>query len=227
MQVSAEVVRRGLPRPVGVGVRHLAEMGNAPPALFAQEEAALGPRAVQQRRVLFALGRAAARDALAELGVAAVPIGRGADGAPAWPAGVVGAISHSHEVAIAVAGWRSDYVGLGVDVEELGRGVRADIARLVCRPEEMEWVDVAGGMQKLIMLFSAKEAVFKALYPIERVWLGFEDAELTWQPERGSFLARVLKRFGEGYPEGFELQVNCTVGATWVLTSAFVPTVGV
>jgi len=32
-----------------------------------------------------------------------------------------------------------------------------------------------------------------------------------------------LKRVGEGYPEGFGLTVNVTVGATWVLSVAYVP----
>jgi 4'-phosphopantetheinyl transferase EntD len=73
------------------------------------------------------------------------------------------------------------------------------------------------------MLFSAKEAVFKALYPIERVWLGFADAELSWLDERGAFVARVLKSAGDGLPAGFQLEVNCTLGSGWVLSTAFVP----
>src|SRR5207302_4736791 len=104
-----------------------------------------------------------------------------------------GAISHSGEVAIALVGREDEYAGLGVDVEELSRDLNTRIARLVCRPAEMEWVDVAAGTERLIMLFSAKEAVFKAVYPIERVWLGFSDAELTWRAERGLFEAQLLK----------------------------------
>jgi enterobactin synthetase component D len=134
---------------------------------------------------------------------------------------MVGAISHTRRVAVAIAGRRSDYIGLGVDIEELDRGVRADIARLVCRPAEMDWVDVNSGIERLMMLFSAKESVFKALYPIERVWLGFEDAELRWDQARGVFIARVLKAFGQDYPSGFELEVNCTVAPTWVLTTTY------
>jgi enterobactin synthetase component D len=224
MRLSAEVVRRGLPLHVGVGVRRVDELGGAgAPPIYDIEAEALGPRAVPQRRTLFALGRAAAREALLELGLPPTAIPRSSDGAPVWPDGFVGAISHTHHVAVAVAGHQDDYVGLGVDVEELDRGVRPDIARLVCRPAEMEWVDVGNGLERLMMLFSAKESIFKALYPIERVWLGFGDAELSWDASRNAFLARVLKSFGRDYLAGFELEVNCIVGAGFVLTTTFVP----
>ncbi len=223
MELTAEVVRRGFPLPVGVGVRRVRDLnGRAAPALYPIEEDGLGPRAVAVRRVLFALGRAAARDALGELGVHGVAVPRGADGAPIWPEGIVGAISHTRDVAVAVAGSRTDYMGLGVDLEELDRGIREDIARLVCRPSEVDWVRGGKGTDRLLMLFSAKESIFKALYPIQRVWLGFSDAELTWDAERGLFVARVLKSFAAGYPSGFQLDVRCTIGQDSVLTTAHV-----
>jgi 4'-phosphopantetheinyl transferase EntD len=157
------------------------------------------------------------------LDVRDVAIARAGSGAPVWPDGLVGSISHSPEAAIAVVGRRDDYVGLGVDLEERGRGPSPRAARLVCRPSEMEWVDVDSGLDRLAMLFSAKEAVFKALFPIEEVWLGFADAELSWHAEQGGFFeARVLKSVGQGYTEGLRLRVNSTLGPTWVLSTAFV-----
>ena len=58
----ADFARRGMPFPIGVGIRHRAD---GAPALHALEELSLGPRAVERRRVYFSMGRAAARDALA------------------------------------------------------------------------------------------------------------------------------------------------------------------
>ncbi len=222
-RLTAAHIRRGLASTVGVGIRYVSEMGAAPPPLHPSEEGILGPQAVPARRTFFALGRAAARDALREFGIESVAIGRGSAGEPIWPSGVVGAISHSPEVAVAVVGRATDYAGLGIDVEELARGPTARAARLVCRPSEMAWVDPESGTRRLTMLFSAKEAVFKALFPIEQVWLGFADAELTWQADRDAFEARVLKSVGEGYAKGFALAVNCTVGSAWVLSTAGVP----
>jgi enterobactin synthetase component D / holo-[acyl-carrier protein] synthase len=210
---------------VGINIRPASELETSVPPLYPIEEEALGRRAVERRRAFFALGRAAARDALASLGVHHVAIPRGKSGEPLWPDGFVGSISHSPEAAIAVAARRVDYVGLGVDLEDRRRGPSARAARLVCRPSEMEWVDVEIGTERLARLFSAKEAIFKALFPIEGVWLGFADAELSWHAESGGFFdARVLKSVGQGYPEGFRLRVNSSIGPTWVLSTAFVVT---
>lgn len=216
-------MRRGLPRPVGVALRFVNSADEAAPALYPGEEQALSPRAVAERRLLYALGRAAARDALAQLGVPPAAIGRGAGGQPLWPDGIVGAISHSNAVAVALVGRRTDYVGLGVDVEALGRNIDGRIAHLVAGPSEMAWVNPEAGLERLIMLFSAKEAVFKALYPVEQVWFGFCDVALTWDAQRQLFEAELLKALGSRYQAGFRLEVPCTLGPNWVSSTTFVP----
>ena len=71
------------------------------------------------------------------------------------------------------------------------------------------------------MLFSAKEAVFKALFPIERVWLGFGDAELTWHAGRCAFEARLLKTAGRDYSVGSTLEVTCRLLETMVLSTTY------
>jgi 4'-phosphopantetheinyl transferase EntD len=207
-----------MPFPVGVGLRHRSD---GTPALHSLEEQILGPRAVERRRVYFSMGRAAARDALAELGIYGVAIGRGASGEPLWPDGIVGAISHAGDLAIAVVGQQSDYAGLGIDIEQLSRGLTARAARLVCTPAEMEWVNPEADSTRLTMLFSAKEAVFKALFPIEGVWLGFGDAELTWHPERRAFEARLLKTAGAAHPRDAVLEVRCSVVGGDVLSTTY------
>jgi enterobactin synthetase component D / holo-[acyl-carrier protein] synthase len=220
--ITPELVRQALPCPVGIGIRRRSD--GTLPELDPREEALLGRNAVQSRRLMFALGRAAARDALAGLDIGPVPIGRGPGGEPLWPGGIVGAITHAGEVAIAVVGRRADYAGLGIDLEELARGPSPRVARLVCRPGEMEWVQAEPGSPRLMMLFSAKEAIFKAVYPIEGVWFGFGDAELGWRDDRGSFAARLLKSPGAGYPTVSELEVTSRVTTQYVLSTTFVPT---
>jgi 4'-phosphopantetheinyl transferase EntD len=173
--------------------------------------------------VSFALGRAAARDALAELGLAPLGIGRGAGGEPLWPDGMVGAITHTGDLAIAVVGRQTDYAGIGIDVEQQSPGLSARAARLVCTPTEFAWVDEAPSSQRGTMLFSAKEAVFKALFPIERIWLGFGDAELTWHAERCAFEARLLKSAGRHYPVGSTLEVACRVAEAMVFSTTYAP----
>ena len=167
---------------------------------------------------MFAVGRAAAHDALRELGRPVAAIGRGPAGEPLWPAGVVGAISHSGELAVALVGLATDYAGLGLDVEQLVRGSRR-ARRGWSAPAEYAWLEARGGGYWGTMLFSAKEAVFKALYPIEHVWLGFADAELTWDDLRGVFTARLRKAAGAAYPPDSTLVVRCTLARREVLST--------
>lgn len=222
LRLTVAHVRRGLPYPVGVGLCRVSACPEEPP-LYPGEEAALSERAVPRRRLQYALGRAVARDALAGLGQPPAAIRRGTGGQPLWPDGVVGAISHSHADVVALVGRRSDYRGLGVDVEELDRNLDPRIAPMIARPSEMPWVNPEVGLDRLVMLFSAKEAVFKALYPVDQVWFGFADAELTWRPERQSFEAVLLKDLGREYRAGFRLEITCTLGPNWVSSTAYVP----
>lgn len=119
-------------------------------------------RAAEKRRRDFVLGRSCARAALAPLGHGEAVIGMGVDGAPQWPAGILGSITHTSGYAAAVAGERNSFLGVGVDAEKVG-GVTpklwprlftaAEQAHLAARTD----VDVAA-----TLLFSAKEAAFKA-----------------------------------------------------------------
>jgi enterobactin synthetase component D len=218
--LNLDLVRSGLPTGVGAGIRWISD---GVPELYPQEQEYLGLSAAQRRRVTFALGRAAARDALAELGLDGVAIGRGAGGEPLWPDGVVGAITHSGDLAIAIVGRQTDYAGLGIDVEQQSPGLSARAARLVCTPLEFGWVDEVPSLNRRTMLFSAKEAVFKALFPIERVWLGFGDAELTWHADRCKFEARLLKSAGRDYPVGSTLEVCCRLTEAEVLSTTYAP----
>ena len=69
--------------------------------LFPDEAAALSPQAIAKRRLHFRLGRAAARGAIEQLGVEPQPIPRAEDGRPLWPAGLVGAITHTEDLGAA------------------------------------------------------------------------------------------------------------------------------
>jgi 4'-phosphopantetheinyl transferase EntD len=212
--------RRGLPRTIGVGIRRWTSADDVPP-LLPGEAAGLGPRAAERRRLYYAMGRAAARDALHDLGVAPAAIARGATGEPIWPNGIVGAITHSGDLAMAIVGWRRDYDGLGLDVEQLSPGLTLEAARLVWTPDEARWLADGPEIWRT-MLFSAKESVFKALYPIERIWLGFTDANLTFDPERSIFEARLLKQASVAHPVGAVLWVYCTINHEAVLTTTCV-----
>ncbi len=177
------------------------------------EQELLSPRAVEKRRREFSLGRAAAHGAIASLlGRSQDPILKGERGEPLWPQGLVGAITHCGDVAVAAVGRTRDTDGIGVDLEQLSKKVSLGISRKVCTPREREWVSAGGDETeknlRLRMIFSAKESTFKAFFPVEEVYLGFQDAELIWDPRASRFTGKMLRRAGRAYPSGYPFGVE-------------------
>ncbi|WP_199921222.1 4'-phosphopantetheinyl transferase [Streptomyces globisporus] len=154
-----------------------------PPWLFAEEEALMA-RATPGRRREFATARLCAHRALAGLGVAAAPLLRGRRGAPAWPAGTVGSITHCAGYRGAAVAPAARFLGLGIDAEPhapLPSGVREEV---VFGPEEARLRELAARRPDIAwdrLLFSAKESVYKAWSGYGGAWLGFEDAEVSWR----------------------------------------------
>ncbi len=201
----------------------LAEAALAP--CDPREEALVSARAVEKRHRELRAGRHAAHLALARAGCAdhAAPILRGPRNEPLWPDGWVGAITHADVWVGAAVAPRARAAGIGVDVESLARTTGSDITHLVCLPEEVPWV--AGHPDRLRALFSAKETVFKALYPIGGVFLDFKDARLLWRdgdPEgAGTFDAELLVDASPRHRAGYRFPIRTRrLGDDHVLTSA-------
>lgn len=164
----------------------LADPGALATGLMPEETPAVA-RAVPKRRAEFAAGRRAARAALAQLGLPAQAIPQGPDRAPRWPAGVTGSISHCDGLCVAVASVSGP--ALGVDIEP-ATPLAADLMDLVCTPSEQAWAAIQpdpGLAAKQV--FSAKEACYKAQYPLTGQLIGFDALTLTIAPD-GSFTAR-------------------------------------
>ncbi|WP_433393227.1 4'-phosphopantetheinyl transferase family protein [Micromonospora sp. KLBMP9576] len=139
--------------------------------------------------------RHCARRALATLGLPAVPILSGQRGAPLWPDGVVGSMTHCAGYRAAVLGRRTAFVTLGVDAEPhapLPDGVLDAIAL----PAERERLARLAAAQPAVcwdrLLFSAKESVYKAWFPLTRRWLDFSEADIVVDPAAGLFHATLL-----------------------------------
>ena len=166
----------------------------APARLFPAEEELVG-RAVGRRRREFATARACAHRALAELGLEPAPILTGERGEPLWPAGVAGSIAHCDGYRGCAVARLAELASIGIDAEPhapLPAGLLADVSL----PAEREMLARLAAATPAIhwdrLLFSAKESVYKAWFPLAQRWLGFEDAELTIDPADRSFQARLL-----------------------------------
>jgi 4'-phosphopantetheinyl transferase EntD len=163
-------------------------------SLFPQERGVVS-RAVDSRRREFTTARACARSALVRLGLPAVAIPTGARGEPLWPPGVVGSITHCDGYRACAVARSEDLVTVGIDVEphaKLPDGLIADIAR----PEELPGLRELARRDPLVhwdrVLFCAKEATYKAWYPLAQRWLGFEDAAVTFDYSRERFRTELL-----------------------------------
>jgi 4'-phosphopantetheinyl transferase EntD len=141
------------------------------------EERDLVASARTPRRVEFAAGRACAHRALAAIGADARTIGRGDRRQPVWPAGVTGSISHAAGLAAAVATRSSESVtGIGLDVE-LAEPLADDLWAVVLTPTERTTCEAADEQGVAAMaIFGAKEAAFKAVYPMVGVEIDFLEA---------------------------------------------------
>ncbi|OKK14696.1 hypothetical protein AMK16_29465 [Streptomyces sp. CB00455] len=159
----------------------------APAPLFPAEAALMAGRRARRRRQ-FATARACARRCLADLGRRPVALLPGPGGAPRWPSGVVGSITHCEGYRAAVAAPASAVAALGIDAEPAGplpRGVLALIASEAERAHLAALAAAAPSVPWDRVFFSAKEAAYKAWYPATGIWLGFRDATLTLSPAGG------------------------------------------
>ncbi len=166
-----------------------------PAAVLFPGELAVVAKAIARRRAEFATARACARAALARLGEPPAPILRGPRGAPQWPTGVTGSITHCDGYRAAAVARTSDTLALGLDAEpneQLPDGVLEAITLAEERDEVSDLAAADPGVCWDRLLFCAKESVYKAWFPLARQWLDFQSAHITIDPVNRTFRARLL-----------------------------------
>jgi 4'-phosphopantetheinyl transferase EntD len=167
------------------------------PSFLSDDERALMESWALPRQQEFVAGRLCARRALEKLGQPAMPLLRDADGLPIWPTGVLGSITHCRGIA-AAALRRADGVDtlLGLDLEKTNR-LSERARRRVLHPCE---VSFAGDNQvRATVLFSLKEAFYKAQFPRWRTPGNFQDIGMGVDMDAGRALVTALDaRFNPG-----------------------------
>jgi enterobactin synthetase component D len=160
--------------------------------------------AARSRQLEFLVGRACAMQAIARVDPALG--GRVPrllqSGAPGFPPGLIGSISHADGFVTAAAARRSTIDAIGIDVETIAGGRRASrVARRVATRREIEAAMEDAGVDReaaVTVLFSAKESLFKALYPRVRRPFDFLDAHVRviGDGSSGEVCARLLVTLG-------------------------------
>ena len=176
-----------------------SEVYSDPPDLAPlPEEEPLIAKSVAKRRNEFITVRHCARLALAELGLPPVPILKGEKGEPCWPDGVVGSLTHCTGYRGAVVGRTAAVRSVGLDAEP--HDVLPDgVLNAITLPEERhELAALPEGLHWDRILFCAKEATYKAWFPLTKRWLGFEDAHVVFDLDppdgatTGVFVSKIL-----------------------------------
>ncbi|MEV5975331.1 4'-phosphopantetheinyl transferase superfamily protein [Streptomyces sp. NPDC051921] len=185
------MLQRILPHCVAV-----AEARDDPPeARLYPEEAALVSRAEDGRRREFTTVRHCARQAMARLGVPTGPVLPGRHGAPRWPGRTVGSLTHCDGYRGAALARDTDVLMLGIDAERHAP-LPPGILEAIALPQELRRVSDHRARHGAVhwdrLLFSAKEAVYKAWNPHTGQRLEFEEADIAFDPDAGTFTARLL-----------------------------------
>lgn len=178
-----EELRKTLPDSAGLAVCDPRRLRMDVGGLWPEETPAIA-NATAKRSREFTAGRVMARQAMAAIGLPQAAIPMGANRAPVWPEGVVGSISHCDSLCVAVVARTRDIRAIGIDVED-HTPLEQDLWDEICNPEEIAWLEtqphqLRGHLVKQI--FSAKEAVYKAIFPRVRQVLAF--SAVTVDPNR-------------------------------------------
>jgi 4'-phosphopantetheinyl transferase EntD len=150
-------------------------------ALAPDEIRGIASSVVGRRRASGA-ARIVARELLGRLGLGECRLPRASCGAPIWPAGVVGSLAHDRRVAVAAVATSRAIGALGIDVEP-AEALPDDLLDIVATPAER--LKIGGDPLAGRLLFAAKEAVYKAVYPLDRTFLEHHDVQVDFANRRG------------------------------------------
>ena len=180
-----------------------------------------------KRQCEYLAGRLCAREALHSLtGQPDIPI-IGVDRAPCWPDGVAGSITHSHGQAAALVGYTAHWRSLGVDLERVLRPERSQrLLGEILTPGERERLnrlDPTLHPWLVSLTFSAKESLFKALYPLTGVRFYFQDAELLSWTREGQLRMGLLRDLNDEWQAGATVDGQFGTLGDQVLTMVAVP----
>jgi len=194
-------------------------------------------RSSPERRVEYAAGRFSARAAVRTCAPehAAASVGSGPHGEPLWPDGIVGTITHARGLASAAVARARDTRAVGLDVEPAGQDLSGDAIEHVALPGEVSALARTTGWSTAsaaLVAFSAKETVFKCLFPEVGRSFDFHDVAIeAIDPAegpaeglaQGRFEARLLVPLAPRLAAGARLEGRFARNGEWIFTAMWLP----
>nr|AFB69894.1 PPTase4 [uncultured bacterium] len=188
-----------LDQPLPLAAQHIP----IPPAL---------ERAVPRRQTQFRAGRYCALRAMEALDprLARHKVERSTTGAPAWPPGITGSITHTDDFASAAVASTAEVASLGIDTERVLSAEQArDVGDVVASSSELQHCHAAGitPLGGLTLVFSAKESIFKCLHPLVGRMFEFHDVRLvSVDVATQTFRAEIVTTLGSDFSAGTFLE---------------------
>ncbi|MCH9691863.1 MAG: 4'-phosphopantetheinyl transferase superfamily protein [Gammaproteobacteria bacterium] len=168
--------------------------------------------AVVKRKAEFLAGRYCAKRALATLGGATATVAIGENRNPIWPASTIGSISHNNTKAVALVDRNSTTFALGVDIEhKIQEQLVWKLKDQVLNKAEKKWLKhkYLAPTETFTLIFSAKESLFKALYPSVNQYFGFDAATaIAFDTNSQTIHLKLNRQLGKIWPYGTIIKVR-------------------
>lgn len=162
--------------------------------------------ASSKRQQEYLLGRFCSLMALRKLGFNLYyEVSSDDDGAPIFPEGFVGSITHSHEIVTAVCAKTSSYLGIGIDVQKVMpiKTYKSIKSKILTTFELDLSIEEWSEAEFLTLIFSFKESIYKCLRPLAGRYFGFQDAKITSiDTEKNIIQYELIKTIGNDIKEG-------------------------
>lgn len=180
-------------------------------------------KAVYKRKVEYVVGRYCAQQALSLMGVEG-SVGRYSDRSPKWPPYLIGSITHTHYFNMAAVGLSRDYMGIGIDSEMMIPSIEiGSLAEQFITTEEYNLATIYGFTDEvwLYIVFSAKESIYKSLYPNIKRYFEFFDFKIISvhrvDEQRGTLVAQLITQLGS-FEKGFLLNCSYLINEPYIHT---------
>lgn len=169
-----------------------------PDVLFTSEKELIENCSLK-RQIDFCKGRYCAHQALEKLGRSGFAILRDPHGAPIWPVGITGSISHSGDMAAAVVVEETEILAIGLDLQIRNQILPHSVLTTFFHSDEIEnYLNLTESYSELFSyaVFSAKESIFKCYYMIDRSFLNLHEISVTLDWCSGTFRTRITGEHG-------------------------------
>lgn len=193
-QLPEKIVSQLFPVEIGVS---FSELNGTIEHLYPEEKAVIEEAIVKRQRE-FSTGRICARKALGKLGLSEFPVLMDEDRVPVWPEGFIGSITHSSSYGLCVVTKKNGNQSMGIDLEDDER-LQPRIWPNSFTEDELAWLFIIQEETKAVplkwatLMFAAKEAFYKAQFPITRTWVGFKDAKVELSFNENAFTLTLQK----------------------------------